>query len=173
MKKLKFSLYTLLSGAEPKCCPFLGDPGSYYREVNGPCQSLLLPFSRFYKPILQPSLLLRPTLFPDRVARIPRTHTAGPLGSLHFMPFTPQATNLFHSFTIFPCVHYLNLLVVHCAILWCPRCQCLSIWALLFISSFSPSFITFLFCCISFFSFIITSPPILPCIILLLSFQNH
>lgn len=43
------------TGADPNCCPSLGDPGSYYWEVNGPCQCLLLSFSRLYRPIPAPA----------------------------------------------------------------------------------------------------------------------
>lgn len=60
---------------------------SYYRWVNGPYPSLLSHlFSWLYGPCSTGTL----RLLPDPVAHIPRTHSTGPPGSIHFMPFTRQ-----------------------------------------------------------------------------------
>lgn len=112
---------------------------SYYLWVNGPCLSLLFSFSWVYRPCLQPSLLPQPT-------PLPRTHSSGPPGSVHFMPFTLEATNLSLSFLCHPSLCTLSrsawCTLSHLQNLWC---QFLSVGALFVSPPSAPPFISVLF----------------------------
>lgn len=88
----------------------------------------------------------QPTPLPDPIAHIPTTHSSGPPGSVHFMPFTPRAPNLSLSFFC-----YLSLCTLsrsawytlsHLPYLWC---QFLSVCTLFVSPPPAPPFVLVLF----------------------------